>query len=83
MAKRARGRRRGRISFSAPPKVRRILEQARGQVKTIRVLGEFRGGVLRLKEAEIAAVTRAATPRGVTFVALNAPFNTKALTGSV
>ena len=82
MAKRGTGR--GRISFRVSGDMKKAIAAAQKSVKTVKVVGRIKaGGVLEISEADLAAVTRKAGRQKVAFIALNAPFKTKALTGSV
>jgi hypothetical protein len=58
--------------------VQKVLTQARATVRTVQVVGQIKGGVLEIRQSEVAAVARKAR-RGITFVALNAPFKTRAV----
>jgi len=82
MAKR--GTRKRRISFAVSPSVRKALEQARKNVRTVQVVGRISaGGVLEIDQAALAAIGRRARTAKVAFVALNAPFKTRATIGSL
>ncbi len=75
--------RQGRISFAVSPRERKALEQARKNVRTVQVVGRIRAGVLEINQAAIADVARKARSRKVAFVALNAPFKTRAIIGAL
>jgi hypothetical protein len=75
--------RRSRISFKPSPKVRKALKQAEATVGTVRVVGRIRAGVLEIDQAAVADVARKARTAKVAFVALNAPFKTRAIIGSL
>jgi hypothetical protein len=79
MAKR--GRRQGRISFHLSARARKALEEARKNATIVKVVGRVTpGGVLEIDQAGLAAIGRRARTKGVAFIALNAPFKTRALT---
>jgi hypothetical protein len=94
MARGRTGRRRSgtkarRISFRVSTKIRRALAKARTVVNTAVVVGEVQNGKLKINRKRLATVTGRprkksleAAPQ-IVFVALNAPFKTKALTGSL
>ena len=95
MARGITGRRRSgtkarRISFTVSTKIRRALAKARTVVNTAVVVGEVQDGKLKINRKRLATVTGRrrkkrleAAPPQIVFVALNAPFKTKALTGSL
>jgi hypothetical protein len=88
MSRRRGGRSRGAaISFKVPAKIKRALAKARTEVKTAVIVGKVRAGNLELEPTQLAKVTRrrkgAQAAAQILFVALNAPFKTKALTGSL
>lgn len=72
----------GRISFKPSGAVNKVLDEAKKTVSTVKVVGRVRGGVLQIDQRALAQVARKAKA-GVSFVALNAPFKTRALTGSL
>lgn len=79
-AKRAR---RGAISFTVSPQIQRAIDTARRQGRRVVIVGEVRGGRIQMSSQGLAAATSIARrrPRAqVAFVALNAPFKTKAST---
>jgi len=81
-ARRAKRARRGAISFRVSPQIQRAIDTARKQGRVV-IVGEVRGGRIEMSPQGLAAATSIARrlPRSqVAFVALNAPFKTKALT---
>lgn len=84
MAKRrARRRARRRISFKPSPEVAKALEQMAADGRKVRVVGRVKGGLVEISSEEIAEVVRRHPKSNIAFVALNAPFKTKALTHSL
>lgn len=74
-------KRRGRISFKPSPKVQQALDNMEKEGRKVRVVGQVRRGKVEMDPAELAEVTKKFPKSNIAFVALNAPFKTKALTG--
>jgi hypothetical protein len=88
----ARGRRgRGRntqsgISFNVPSNIRRAVAAAKKEVRTVVIVGKVRAGNLEIQPAQLARVTKRGKTkarREIIFLAVNAPFKTKALTAAL
>lgn len=72
-----------RVSFKVSPGVRKALEQMKAEGRKVRVLGEVKQGKLEIDYADLAAFRRKHPKSTLSFVALNAPFKTKGLSGSL
>jgi hypothetical protein len=73
----------GRISFKPSATVSKALKEMQKAGRKVRVVGRVSGGVLQLNQAALAEVARKYPRANMAFVALNAPFKTRALTGSL
>lgn len=75
--------RKGRISFKPSPKVEEVLKYARAKKrKVVQVFGQVKQGKLEIDYKALAKFSKG-YKKNISFIALNAPFKTKALTGSL
>lgn len=86
MAKRPtakRGTAKRRISFKVSRKAQKALDSLTAEKHKFRVIGKVKGGKLEIDNDELRDFTKRMAKTDVSFVALNAPFKTRALIGSV
>ena len=72
-----------RISFKVSPKVAKALKEMAAEGRKVKVVGQVRQGRLEIDYADLAAFGRKHPKSTISFVALNAPFKTKDLSGSL
>jgi hypothetical protein len=75
----------GRISFRVSPKAAKALKAlaAERSKPDFRVIGTVKRGKLEIDYDKLSAFTKRLARKDVLFVALNAPFKTRSLIGSV
>jgi hypothetical protein len=73
---------RGRISFKPSQKVRKALDKMAADGRKVRVVGRVKAGLVEIDSKEIAAFVKKYPRANISFVALNAPFKTRALSNS-
>jgi hypothetical protein len=83
------------ISFSVPKKIKRAIDAAKTEVTKAVIVGKVRAGHVEFEPAQLAKVTKQGKKKSmkmkkstsasgeIIFVALNAPFRTKALTAAL
>jgi predicted regulator of amino acid metabolism with ACT domain len=82
-SRRRTAKRRDVISFRVSPKVRNAIDTVRKQGRKVVILGVVKGGKIEMSPQGLAAATsfQRRQPRAtIAFIALNAPFKTKAVT---
>jgi prolyl-tRNA editing enzyme YbaK/EbsC (Cys-tRNA(Pro) deacylase) len=88
MSKAAKARRitkgkKGSITFKVSPKVQHAIDTAKAQGRKVVVVGGVKGGQIQMNPQELAAaaaLTKKYPQSTIAFVALNAPFKTRAVT---
>jgi hypothetical protein len=71
------------ISFKVSPSVTKALKQMAAEGRKVRVVGEVKHKKLEIDYKDLAAFRRKHPKSTLSFVALNAPFKTKGLSGSL
>ena len=74
--------RKGPISLRVSPKVQQALDKMKAEGRKVQVVGGVERGRVEMDPQGLAAVTKKFPGSTIAFVALNAPFKTRALTGS-
>jgi hypothetical protein len=72
-----------RISFKASPAVRKALREMAAEGRKVKVFGGVKRGKLEIDYTKLAAFREKFPKSTISFVALNAPFKTKGLSGSL
>jgi hypothetical protein len=73
----------GKISFKVSTKVSKALKQMASEGRKVRVVGQVKkGGVVEIDYKGLAELSKKFPKSTIAFVALNAPFKTKALAES-
>ena len=76
-------RKKGRISFSVSPGVKKHLDQMIKEKRKVKVVGRVRRGKLEINSGDLAAFAKQFPNAKIAFVALNAPFKTGAVAGVI
>ena len=67
------------ISFEVTPAIQAAIDAAKQMFDTVEIVGDVKNGKLELDPKVLAALAKK-TSSTIAFIALNAPFRTKALT---
>jgi len=73
----------GKISFKVSPKVAKALKQMASDGRKVRVVGQVKKGVVEIDYDGLSKIAKEFPKARIAFVALNAPFKTKALAESL
>ncbi len=79
--RRARRGSKRQVFVKVSSEVAKALKQMQEAGRTVQVVGRVRRGKIEMDAAQLAAVVKLPDPK-IAFVALNAPFKTRALTGA-